>query len=112
MNKALIARNVMQSVEPAVRHLADRIFVLTGGRVGSQRRKPTIATFFETGIVVAIYEFLLMNPAWRISRLRTSGRTLERRDPSKWTFDPGTDRWSRGSSLRPAISRRRRSRTM
>jgi hypothetical protein len=63
MTLALISRNLLESIEPAVHSLADRIFVLTGGRQGSQKHKPTIATFFETGLVVAIYEFLLMNPA-------------------------------------------------
>jgi hypothetical protein len=59
---ALISKTVCAMVEPAVRSVADRIFVLTAGRAGSQKRKPTIKSFFETGLVVAIYEFLLMSP--------------------------------------------------
>ncbi len=62
MAYALTCRVLCGIVEPAVRSVADRLFVLTGGRKGSLRHKPTIESFFETGIVVAIYEFLLMSP--------------------------------------------------
>lgn len=62
MRHALISKTVCGLVEPAVRSLADRIFVLTAGRQGSKKYKPTISSFYETGIVVALYEFLLMSP--------------------------------------------------
>src|SRR5205823_1484065 len=47
--------------EPAVRSLADRLFVLSGE--GSQKHQVTIESFYETGIVVSLLEFLLMSPA-------------------------------------------------
>jgi hypothetical protein len=50
------------SVEPAVRSVADRLYVLTGGREGSLRHKPNVEKYYETGLVVAVYEFLLMSP--------------------------------------------------
>jgi len=62
MKNALISKSVCGAVEPAVRHVADRLFILTGGRVGSDKRKPTISSFYETGLVVSIFEFLLMMP--------------------------------------------------
>ncbi len=62
MRHALISRTVCALVEPAVRSIADRLFILTGGRKGSANHKPAIDSFFETGIVVSIFEFLLMSP--------------------------------------------------
>lgn len=62
MAHALISRTVCATIGPAVRSVADRIFVLTAGRAGSQKYKPTVKSFYETGLVVAIYEFLLMSP--------------------------------------------------
>lgn len=59
---AYIAKTIVYLVEPAVRSVADRLFVLTSGRKGSRRHQPTIASFYETGIVVALFEFLLMSP--------------------------------------------------
>ncbi len=59
---ALVSKSITVLVEPAVRSRADRLYLLTGGRKGSQKRKPTIATYYETGLVVALYEFLLMAP--------------------------------------------------
>lgn len=35
---------------------------MTSGRAGSARFKPTVATFYETGLVTALYEQLLMSP--------------------------------------------------
>lgn len=60
--KALIVKTVMELIEPAIRSRADRLYVLASGRPGSVHRKPTMATYYETGLVVAIYEFLLMSP--------------------------------------------------
>jgi hypothetical protein len=62
MAHALISKTLCGVIEPAVRTVADRIFMLTGGRAGSRIHKPTIASFYETGLVFAIYEFLLMSP--------------------------------------------------
>jgi hypothetical protein len=59
---SLIPRTVFDLVEPAVRSLASRLFVLTGGRAGSAKHKVTITSFYETGIVTALFEFLLMSP--------------------------------------------------
>lgn len=63
MNKALVNTALFSCVEPAVYALAVRLFVLTTDRDGSSMYKPTVATFFETGIITAIYEHLLMLPS-------------------------------------------------
>lgn len=60
--KALIVKTLMGLIEPAIRSRADRLFVLSAGRPGSQKRKPSISTYYETGLVVGLYEFLLMSP--------------------------------------------------
>src|ERR1039458_9790142 len=60
--KGLITKTLLVIIEPAVRSRADRLYVLVGGRPGSQKRKPNITNYYETGLVVAIYEFLLMSP--------------------------------------------------
>lgn len=62
MKKGLIAKTVVSLVEPAVRSLADRLFILSGGRKGSKKHQVTIQSFYETGIVVSLFEFLLMSP--------------------------------------------------
>jgi hypothetical protein len=49
-------------VEPAVWSLAARLLILTTDRKGSKKHQPTVATFYETGIVTALYEALLMSP--------------------------------------------------
>jgi hypothetical protein len=59
---SVIPRTIVSLVEPAVRSLAHRLFVLTGGRAGSEKHKVTIDSFYETGIVVSLFEFLLMSP--------------------------------------------------
>lgn len=58
-----IPRTVFSLVEPAVWSLAARLLILTTGRKGSAKHKPTVATFYETGLVTALYEALLMSPA-------------------------------------------------
>jgi hypothetical protein len=62
VRKDLISGTLFELVEPAVRSVADRLFVLSGGRKGSAKHRPKISNIFETRIVVAIYEFLLMSP--------------------------------------------------
>ena len=57
-----IPRTVFALVEPAVWALAARLLILTTDRPGSQEHRPTVATFYETGIVTALYEALLMSP--------------------------------------------------
>ena len=57
-----IPRTVCGLIEPAVRSVADRLYILTGGRHGSRKHRPSIEKYFETGIVTAIYEHLLMSP--------------------------------------------------
>lgn len=61
-NRALISKTLMALIEPAIRSRADHLFVLVSGRQGSKKRKPSISTYYETGLVVALYEFLLMSP--------------------------------------------------
>jgi hypothetical protein len=67
MNKALVASSVLSLIQPSVYAVAGRLFVLSTGRAGSSRFKPTVATFYETGLVTSIYEHLLMDP--RLSHL-------------------------------------------
>lgn len=59
---AQTARAIVSCVQPAVYSLAGRLFVLTAGRRGSRLYMPTVATFYETSIVTALYETLLMLP--------------------------------------------------
>ena len=60
--RALIIRTLLGVLESAVRSRADRLYVLSEGRPGSDKHKPRITNYYETGLVVAIYEFLLMSP--------------------------------------------------
>ena len=60
--RALITRTILGVIEPAIRSRADRLYVLSEGRPGSAKHKPKITNYYETGLVVAIYEFLLMSP--------------------------------------------------
>lgn len=62
MNAALVNKAIRASVQPAVYALAVRLFVLTTDRRGSNRYKPTVATFYETSLITSVYEHLLMNP--------------------------------------------------
>lgn len=57
-----IPKTVFALVEPAVWSLAARLLILTTERPGSQAYKPNVSTFYETGIVTALYEALLMSP--------------------------------------------------
>ena len=59
---AYIPETIFSLVQPAVQALAARLFVLTSGRKGSTKYRPTVNTFYETGIVTALYEHLLMSP--------------------------------------------------
>lgn len=63
MRTSDIAKEVCGVINPAVRHVADRLFVLSGSRIGVADRKPRIDKFFETSIVVAVFEYLLMLPS-------------------------------------------------
>lgn len=60
--KAKLAKAICALIQPSVYSLASRLFVLTTGRQGSKEYQPTVATFYETGVVTAIYEHLLMSP--------------------------------------------------
>lgn len=62
MNDSLVNKAVRSAIQPALYALAVRLFVLTTDRKGSSKHKPTVATFYETSIVTAIYEHLLMMP--------------------------------------------------
>ena len=59
---AYIPEAVFALVRPAVQSVAARLFVLTAGRKGSKKYHPTANTFYETGIITALYEHLLMSP--------------------------------------------------
>lgn len=56
-----VPRTIFRLVEPAVWSLAARLLILTTDRKGSAKAKPSVATFYETGIVTALYEALLMS---------------------------------------------------
>lgn len=57
-----IPRTIFALVEPAVWSLAARLLILTTGRKGSKKHQPIVATFYEAGVVTALYEALLMSP--------------------------------------------------
>lgn len=57
-----IPKTIFSLVQPAVQATAARLFVLTTGRAGSAKFQPTVSTFYETGLVTALYEQLLMSP--------------------------------------------------
>lgn len=59
---AFIPNTIFSLVHPAVQSLASRLFVLTAGRKGSAKYRPTVNTFYETGIVTTLYEQMLMSP--------------------------------------------------
>ncbi|WP_423391945.1 hypothetical protein [Burkholderia sp. LMG 21824] len=56
-----IPTTIFRLVEPAVWTLAARLLILTTDRKGSKKSKPNVSTFYETGIVTAIYEAMLMS---------------------------------------------------
>lgn len=56
-------KTIASLVQPGVISLASRLFVLSTWRPGSKKWKPTVTSFYETGLVTAIYEQLLMSPA-------------------------------------------------
>lgn len=62
MNVSMIPKTVLCLVQPAVYACAARLYVLTHDRPGSQKAKPNIRSFYETGIVASLYESLLMAP--------------------------------------------------
>lgn len=51
-----IPRIIFRLGEPAVWSLADRLLILTTDRKGSAKAKPTLATFYGTGMVTSLYE--------------------------------------------------------
>jgi len=57
-----IPQTILTLVEPAMWSLAARLLILTTDRKGSKKHQPTVATFYETGIVTSLYEALLMSP--------------------------------------------------
>lgn len=56
-----IPTTIFRLTEPAVWSLAARLLILTTDRKGSIKAKPSVATFYETGIVTALYEAMLMS---------------------------------------------------
>jgi hypothetical protein len=74
-----VSRAILDLVQPAVTGLAGRLFVLTEGRRGARSAKPNIFTFYETALVHALYETMLMSPkldAWDIR--------IEEKENGKW----------------------------
>ena len=67
---AYFPKTLLSLVQPAVYSLASRLFVLSTGRAGSRKFQPTIATFYETGIVTALYEQMLMCPTFKHLEIR------------------------------------------
>lgn len=67
---AFFPKPLLSLVQPAVYSLASRLFVLSTGRDGSKKFQPTISTFYETGIVTALYEQMLMCPAFKHLEIR------------------------------------------
>tara|TARA_R110002033_G_scaffold57490_1_gene106597 strand:+ start:2419 stop:2991 length:573 start_codon:yes stop_codon:yes gene_type:complete len=57
-----IPKTVLALIEPAVWSLAAQLLILTTDRPGSKKHQPTVNKFYETGIVTAIYQALLMSP--------------------------------------------------
>lgn len=53
---------VTSLMQPAVTALAARLFVLSAYRKGSAKYRPSIDSFYETGIVTSLYEHMLMSP--------------------------------------------------
>lgn len=62
MSASKLPKTILDLVKPAVDACAMRIYVLTHGRKGKEKAKPNILTFYETGIVFALYEQMLMSP--------------------------------------------------
>ncbi len=56
-----------------------RLYVLTEGRQGKAKAKPNVLTFYETGIVHALYETMLMSPALDSWQIR-----VEEKQHGKW----------------------------
>lgn len=65
-----VPRTILSLVQPSVQVVAGRLFVLTTGRPGSDKYQPTISTFYETGLVTALYEQLLMSPVFANYEIR------------------------------------------
>lgn len=57
-----IIKTTFELVEPAMWGLAARLLILSTERKGAKKHKPNVSTFYETGIVTALYEAMLMSP--------------------------------------------------
>lgn len=58
-----IVKTTFELVEPAMWGLASKLLILSTERKGAQKHKPSVSTFYETGIVNSLYEAMLMSPA-------------------------------------------------
>ncbi|WP_447593669.1 hypothetical protein [Stenotrophomonas rhizophila] len=58
-----IVKTTFELVEPAMWSLASKLLILSTERKGAKKHKPSVSTFYETGIVNALYEAMLMSPA-------------------------------------------------
>jgi hypothetical protein len=58
-----VVKTTFELVEPAMWGLASRLLILSTERKGAKKHKPSVSTFYETGIVNALYEAMLMSPA-------------------------------------------------
>lgn len=54
--------DIISLVPPAIMDIAIRMYVLTEGRAGKEKAKPTISSFYETSIVQSLYSMILMSP--------------------------------------------------
>lgn len=57
-----IIKTTFELVEPAMWALASKLLILSTERKGAKKHKPSVSTFYETGIVAALYEAMLMSP--------------------------------------------------
>jgi hypothetical protein len=79
MKVTKLPTTIVNLVLPAVVGLAMRLYVLTEGRKGKAKAKPNVLTFYETGIVHALFETMLMSPALDSWQIR-----VEEKQHGKW----------------------------
>ena len=68
LRHTVTTRSVCGVIEPAVRHLANRIFMLTGGRQGSQTHRPTMKGFMRLASSLRFTNIYSCFPPYRIWR--------------------------------------------
>lgn len=58
-----IVKTTFELIEPAMWSLASKLLILSTERKGAKKYKPSVSTFYETGIITTLYEAMLMSPA-------------------------------------------------